>query len=56
MLKIQIIKSTGFILATLTTLFFGGIQAASAQEKTSLNRTVLLEKNWNFPARTLTPR
>lgn len=44
MLKIQSIKATGFILATLTTLFLSGIQAVSAQEKTGLNRTVLLEK------------
>jgi len=44
MLKIPTIKSTGFILATLTTLFLGGTQAVSAQEKTGLNRTVLLEK------------
>ncbi|WP_333876268.1 cupin domain-containing protein [Methylobacter sp.] len=44
MLKIQSVKSTGFILATLTALFLSGTQAVSAQEKTGLNRTVLLEK------------
>ncbi|HEY8157670.1 MAG TPA: cupin domain-containing protein [Methylobacter sp.] len=44
MSKISSIKSTGFILATLTTLCLSGMQAVSAQEKTSLNRTVLLEK------------
>ncbi|MFZ2407219.1 MAG: cupin domain-containing protein [Methylobacter sp.] len=50
MLKIQTFKSTGFILATLTVLFLGNIQAASAQEKTSLNRTVLLEKKLELPS------
>jgi len=56
MLKIPTIKSTGFILATLTALFLSGIQAVSAQEKTGLNRTVLLEKNWSFPVRTSIPK
>ncbi|MGZ4954804.1 MAG: cupin domain-containing protein [Methylobacter sp.] len=44
MLRTQTVKSTGFILATLTALFLSGTQAVSAQEKTGLNRTVLLEK------------
>ncbi len=44
MLKVQTIKSTGFIPATLTALFLNGIQAVSAQEKTGLKRTILLEK------------
>jgi quercetin dioxygenase-like cupin family protein len=44
MLKLQTIKSTGYILATLTALFIGSIQTVSAQQKTGLNRTVLLEK------------
>lgn len=44
MLKTQTIKSTGFILATFTALFLGNIQSISAQEKTGMNRTVLLEK------------
>lgn len=44
MLKTQTIKSTGFILATFTVLFLGNIQTISAQEKTGLNRTILLEK------------
>ncbi|MGZ4981719.1 MAG: cupin domain-containing protein [Methylobacter sp.] len=48
MSKISSIKSTGFILATLTTLCLNSIQAVSAQEKTSLNRTVLLEKKLEF--------
>lgn len=50
MLKIQTFKSTGFILATLTVLFLGNIQAAFAQEKTGLNRTVLLEKKLELPS------
>lgn len=44
MLKKQTFKSTGLILATFTALFIGNIQAASAQEKTGLDRSVLLEK------------
>jgi len=44
MSKIPTIKSAAFILAIQSALFLGNIQAVSAQEKTSLNRTVLLEK------------
>jgi len=44
MLKKHTFKSTGLILATFTALFIGNIQAASAQEKTGLDRSVLLEK------------
>lgn len=50
MIKIQAIKSTGFILTALATLFFCTTQSASAQEKTSLNRTVLLEKKLELPS------
>ncbi|MGZ8183663.1 MAG: cupin domain-containing protein [Methylobacter sp.] len=50
MLKIQTFKSTGFILATLTALFLSNIQAASAQEKSGLNRSVLLEKKLELPS------
>lgn len=50
MLKTQTIKSTGFILATFTALFLGNIQTISAQEKTGLNRTVLLEKKLELPS------
>jgi quercetin dioxygenase-like cupin family protein len=50
MLKTLTFKSTGFILATLTALFLGNVQAVSAQEKTSLNRTVLLEKKLELPS------
>jgi quercetin dioxygenase-like cupin family protein len=44
MLKTSIIKSTGFILATLPVLFLSSTQAVSALEKAGMNRTVLLEK------------
>jgi len=44
MLKIPSFKSIGFILATLPVVFLGSTQAVSAQEKATLNRTVLLEK------------
>lgn len=50
MLKIQTFKSTGFILATLTALFLVSVQTVSAQEKTGLNRTVLLEKKLELPS------
>jgi quercetin dioxygenase-like cupin family protein len=44
MSKISTLKSTAFILAIQSSLFLGNIQAVSAQDKTSLNRTLLLEK------------
>jgi quercetin dioxygenase-like cupin family protein len=44
MLKKQTFKSTGLIPATFALLFFGATQTVSAQEKTGLDRTVLLEK------------
>ncbi len=47
MLKIQTIK---FILVTLTALSLGSIPVVSAQEKTGLNRTVLLEKKLELPS------
>ncbi len=50
MLKTQSIKSTGFILATLAGLFLGNVQTVSAQEKTGLNRTILLEKKLELPS------
>ncbi|MGZ5008219.1 MAG: cupin domain-containing protein [Methylobacter sp.] len=49
MLKIVNIKSMGFILATLPALFFSSTHAVLAQEKTGLNRTVLLEKKLELP-------
>ncbi|MGZ5076772.1 MAG: cupin domain-containing protein [Methylobacter sp.] len=50
MLKIVNIKSMGFILATLPALFFSSTHAVLAQEKTGLNRTVLLEKKLELPS------
>jgi quercetin dioxygenase-like cupin family protein len=47
MLKTQTIK---IILATLTALCLGNIPAVSAQEKTGLNRTVLLDKKLKLPS------
>ncbi|MDP1773079.1 MAG: cupin domain-containing protein [Methylobacter sp.] len=46
MLKIQTIK---FILVTLTALCLGNITDAFAQEKTGMNRSVLLEKKLELP-------
>jgi quercetin dioxygenase-like cupin family protein len=53
MLKIQPIKSTGFILTILAALLLANIQAVSAQEKTGLNRAVLLEKKLELPSRNI---
>jgi quercetin dioxygenase-like cupin family protein len=44
MSKISTLKSTAFILAIQSSLFLGNITTVSAQDKTSLNRTLLLEK------------
>jgi quercetin dioxygenase-like cupin family protein len=44
MSKISTLKSTAFILAIQSSLFLGNITAVSAQDKTSPNRTILLEK------------
>lgn len=44
MSKIPTIKSRALILAIQSALLLGNMQAVSAQEKTGLNRTVLLEK------------
>jgi quercetin dioxygenase-like cupin family protein len=50
MLKIKAIKSTGFILVTLTAIFLFNIKIVSAQEKPTLNRTVLLENKVELPS------
>jgi quercetin dioxygenase-like cupin family protein len=51
MLKIQTIKSTRFIPAMLTILLLIGNPAtALSQEKTGLNRTMLLEKKLKLPS------
>jgi len=44
MSKISTLKSTALILAIQSSLFLGNIPAVSAQDKTSPNRTILLEK------------
>jgi len=44
MSKISTLKSTAFILAIQSSLLLGNIATVSAQEKTSPNRTILLEK------------
>jgi quercetin dioxygenase-like cupin family protein len=43
MSKIKTIKLAGFILVTLTAIFLFNIKIVSAQEKPTLNRTILLE-------------
>lgn len=50
MLKINTIKSAGFFLATLTVLLCINIQTVSAQEKPTLNRTLLLENRVELPS------
>ena len=50
MLKIKAIKSAGFILVTLTTIFLFNIKIVSAQEKPTLNRTILLENKVELPS------
>jgi quercetin dioxygenase-like cupin family protein len=44
MSKISTLKSTALVLAIQSSLFLGNIPAVSAQDKTSPNRTILLEK------------
>jgi len=50
MLKIKTIKSAGFFLVTLMALLFITIKTVSAQEKSSLDRTVLLENKVELPS------
>ena len=50
MLKIKAIKSAGFILVTLTAIFLFNIKIVSAQEKPTLNRTILLENKVELPS------
>ena len=53
MLKIKAIKSAGFILVTLTTIFLFNIKIVSAQEKPTLNRTILLENKVELPSKSI---
>lgn len=50
MFKTQTIKSAGSVLVTLSALFFSVVQTVSAQEKSGLDRTVLLEKRVELPS------
>ena len=50
MSKIKTIKSAGFILVTLTAIFLFNIKIVSAQEKPTLNRTILLENKVELPS------
>jgi quercetin dioxygenase-like cupin family protein len=49
MLKIKTIKATGLVLVAFTALLFINIKIVSAQEKPSINRTVLLENKVELP-------
>ena len=53
MLKIKAIKSAGFILVTLTTIFLFNIKIVSAQEKPTINRTILLENKVDLPSKNI---
>jgi quercetin dioxygenase-like cupin family protein len=50
MLKIKNIKSAGLILVTLTAVLLINIKTVSAQEKPTLNRTLLLENKVELPS------
>jgi quercetin dioxygenase-like cupin family protein len=50
MLKIKTIKSAGFFLVMLTALLCINIRTISAQEKPTLNRTLLLENRIELPS------
>ena len=50
MFKIKTIKSAGLLLVTFTALLFINIKIVSAQEKPTLNRTVLLENKVELPS------
>jgi len=53
MLKIKTIKSAGLILVTLTAVFLINIKTVSAQEKPTLNRTLLLENKVELPSNSI---
>ncbi|OYV17504.1 MAG: Cupin 2 conserved barrel domain protein, partial [Methylococcaceae bacterium NSP1-1] len=50
MLKIKTIKSARLILVTLTAVLLINITTVSAQEKPTLNRTLLLENKVELPS------
>ena len=49
MFKIKTIKSAGLVLVTLTAALFININTVLAEEKPTLNRTVLLENKVELP-------
>src|SRR5665811_1568917 len=49
MFKIKTIKSIGLLLVTFTALLFINVKIVSAQEKSTLNRAVLLENTVELP-------
>lgn len=53
MLKITINKASGTVLAFFTTVFFINTQTILAQEKPTLNRTVLLENKVDLPSKNI---
>ena len=50
MLKIKTIKSAGLVLVSLTAVLLINIKTISAQEKPTLNRTLLLENRVELPS------
>ena len=50
MFKIKTIKSAGLVLITLTAALFININTVLAEEKPTLNRTVLLENKVELPS------
>jgi quercetin dioxygenase-like cupin family protein len=50
MLKIKTIKSAGLVLVSLTAVLLINIKTISAQEKPTLNRTLLLENKVELPS------
>ncbi|MDD5266489.1 MAG: cupin domain-containing protein [Methylococcales bacterium] len=49
MFKITTTQSAGLVLITLATLLYINIKTVAAQEKSTLNRTVLLENKLELP-------
>jgi quercetin dioxygenase-like cupin family protein len=53
MLKIRINKASGTVLAIFATVFFINTQTILAQEKPTINRTVLLENKVDLPSKNI---
>jgi quercetin dioxygenase-like cupin family protein len=53
MFKTQLMKISGFFCVTFTVLFFISVQTVSAKEKPTLNRTILLENEVEFPSKNI---